>query len=186
MKEAGEWRYILLAAASGRGNLSLRNPYPDPSLIVFTDPVGGDTATDRFAEFPDDWIRRGNYGAWLIGMGLSDSGNALRNGELATVEERALTVLSIGKRKFAVIFPGPCDPFLWPNYLGDLWAHDLHRHGTATLGIYVRGIEINNLRNIETAVNSAASALPRDMTMPASAIAEFPEWFSGSILLTAL
>src|SRR6202035_4403219 len=57
-------------------------------------------------EFPRDWIRRGNYGNWLIGMGFAESGNALRRGVEVGLPERPIPIVDIGRRRFAVTIEG--------------------------------------------------------------------------------
>ena len=78
----------------------------DPSLIAFVDPPGEADGTAPAAEFPSDWIRRGNYGAWLIGMGFTESGNALRNGTEIRLPARQIPVVNLGGRSFGVTIEG--------------------------------------------------------------------------------
>ena len=53
--------------------------HPDPSLLAVVDPEKDDEGL-RTLEFPDDWVRRGNYAAWMRGMGLSRSADLLAYG----------------------------------------------------------------------------------------------------------
>jgi hypothetical protein len=186
LKQLAAWQSFIKPAphksfAIGTYLREIGDPYPDPSLIAFVDPED-DIPSDRYAEFPEDWIRRGNYGAWLIGMGLTTAGIALRNGETAEVTRRELLVLPIGKHLFAVVTDELPGTYLWQEPFWDLPMSRYHRLASASFDIHVSGIEVDNLRHIERAVSPETTALPNDMVVQASAVAEFPDWFSGSIL----
>jgi hypothetical protein len=66
------------------------------------DPPGVPEKNVTPVEFPADWIRRGNYGAWLTGMGYAESGSALRRGLEIALPERQLPVVQIGGHRYAV------------------------------------------------------------------------------------
>jgi hypothetical protein len=90
----------------------------DPSLIAYTDPPGKDERLPGAIEFSSDFVRRGNYGAWMIGMGFEATGNAIRNRTTAKLQKIPMRVLSFGGHDFAVSL----NPFLCPclvsNFFG--------------------------------------------------------------------
>ena len=152
----------------------------DPSLIAFVDPPGSRGNFPATAELPTDWIRRGNYGAWLIGMGFPQSGNALRRGIGVELPGRQIPVVNVGGRSFAVTieglvlkrnrrFPGP-HPMFWFDpwfFIDELRYHHLPARFWRELGVValrVIGTELGTLRLIEnSAVNPASmSLLQRD------------------------
>lgn len=49
----------------------------EPSLIAFVDPEDNEPAEPQY---PRDWVRRGNYAAWLEGMGFFDAAHNLSHG----------------------------------------------------------------------------------------------------------
>lgn len=75
------------------------------SLIALVDPEGRED-TDLAVELPDDWIRRGNYAAWLLGMGLTDAANALRNGTGRDGVTISLPIKRVGGRDYACAVTG--------------------------------------------------------------------------------
>lgn len=172
----------------------------DPSLIAFVDPDGDNDASISPVELPPDWIRRGNYGAWLIGMGFPESGSALREGREISPPEQLLSVLTVGGRDYAVTFqrvrvkrnrfPGLPFPSPWFEF----WYHlDEVRHHPQLVSrvlrdmgvgsIEVMGVEVRLLRQIgEAVLNSASNALMEIQL--AAALAEQPsaDGFNGSVL----
>ena len=103
----------------------------DPSLIAVVDPPGEPDEKVPPIELPDDAIRRGNYGAWLIGMGFEEAGNALR---LAAVSgdarqrpsEVELPVISVNGHRFAL----KLESFLWDPKLPSMLNNPPLHHGS--------------------------------------------------------
>jgi len=79
--------------------------HDEGSLIAFVDPEGRDDA-DLTVELPPDWVRRGNYAAWLLGMGFAEATNALRNGIAREGVGVSLPVKRVGGRDFAYVVTG--------------------------------------------------------------------------------
>lgn len=75
------------------------------SLIAFVDPADRDDA-ELAVEFPPDWIRRGNYAAWLLGMGFGEAANALRHGVSRDGITVSLPVKRVGGGEFAYVVSG--------------------------------------------------------------------------------
>jgi hypothetical protein len=123
----------------------------DPSLIAVVDPPGEPDEKVPPIEVPDDAIRRGNYGAWLIGMGFEQAGNALRLESVSDAKDQRqrevqLPVISVNGTSFAIkvetlvvdsvltsrITNGPAGPESFPfaNLLGPYWEvsyYDIYR-----------------------------------------------------------
>lgn len=129
----------------------------EPSLILYVDPPPRLNTRIEPVDLPRDWIRRGNYGNWLVGMGLEDAGFALREGREKPVEEVSLPVLAINGRRFAFTIEGfgfssrvrvldPLDFFHWPVFMP--------RNGQ----FIVTGIEVSVLRLIERTIRNAADS----------------------------
>lgn len=78
----------------------------DPSLIALVDPPAAPDSSIEPVEFPPDWIRRGNYGAWLRGMGLTDAGERLANAERGTGRIFQLPVVPVGPHQFVLLPTG--------------------------------------------------------------------------------
>ncbi len=151
--------------------------HADPSLIAFVDPDSTADSDDMTAEYPKDWIRRGNYGAWLIGMGFSVAGESLRNGEEVRTHPHTLPIVALAGRRYAFTSDSCCMP--WP------WLIDgpfFHRHifGPDELHMPIFGIEVDALRAIEKSVNNSSQSLLFDVEEQVSA-SELPDWFSGSV-----
>lgn len=127
----------------------------DPSLIAFVDPPGSKTRSGPRVAFSPDWIRRGNYGAWLIGMGFANGGNALRSGRAVSLSDRLLRVVKIAGRDFALVAQGvrmkEIGKSLVPMPWFDPWSFD----GIAA--IQVLGIESDTLDLIEEAARNPTS-----------------------------
>lgn len=145
----------------------------DPSLIVFVDPPGSKTATAPKVAFPPDWIRRGNYGAWLLGMGFVESGHALRSGREVNQLSHRLPIVNISGREFAVVLQGVrvkrADEWfnLSPWFDPLFYSPDIPRPFPPNLGrflqrigitaIQVLGIESDTLALIEEAIGNGQS-----------------------------
>ncbi len=151
----------------------------DPSLILYVDPPAEKQTRFEPVPFPRDWIRRGNFGNWLIGMGLTDAGFALREGRKKPVMAVRLPVLEIGRRQFAVTGHGwrldsPWSiPSHWPDH--PCWPFGF----TERIGVHVLGIEITILKLISAALRTEEPG-PLLQTEPIS-VAEIPDWYSGSV-----
>ena len=120
----------------------------DPSLVALVDPPGDGVSSSEQVEIPDDWVRRGNYGAWLMGMGLFDTANQLRTGSGSNNQDTPgrkvkLPVIKINGHEFVIVLDGLVadEPFIsmspasgWnlfglsrsPRFDPFLW-HMLHR-----------------------------------------------------------
>lgn len=171
----------------------------DPSLLTFVDPPGERDSKVTPVEFPNDWIRRGNYGAWLIGMGLIESGDALRRGIGIDRHEQRLSVVTLGGRDFAITIEGlvvkrnqPPDmpfPMRWIGHwlsFARLWRHDPlgFMRDLGVTSMRVTGIDLSTLRLIEEAVanSNSNSLMQRDHGDMALAQSRTIEGFVGSIL----
>lgn len=147
----------------------------DPSLVTYVDPPGRRDAELRPVEFRRDLIRRGNYGSWLVGMGFSVSGNALRASVELRLPERRMPVVSIGGREYALaiervlVNPSrfPFDHFWTMQLLNEMFVFGSHTrvpsHFWQDMGIdgfQVLGIDTNILHQAEESlVNSASMSL---------------------------
>jgi hypothetical protein len=154
--------------------------YQDPSLIAVVDPENEDEGL-RSIEFPDDWIRRGNYAAWMRGMGLGPSAELLAFGRSAELRRRTFTTVEVAGREFAVTrirwLPSRRDGRLLLDLESDFFPPYFRRFDAQVLGI-----ELNNFRLIEKAVNVPHTTLPVDMVVDTVADSLLPDWFSGSIM----
>ncbi len=81
------------------------DPHEDTSLIALVDPDDREDA-DLAVEFPRDWVRRGNYAAWLLGMGFAEPAIALRNGIAREGIGVSLPAKRVGGRDFAYVVTG--------------------------------------------------------------------------------
>ena len=158
----------------------LSDTFSDPSLIAFVDPADDGESISEPIDIPTDWIRRGNYGAWLIAMGFIESGIALRNGEAAETQPRLLHVLEIGGNEYAVVFDGFIDlhsPNLLPQFMlpSFFWMQQ-------STSCRVVGLEINTLRQVETLVKQPEGQLSLRSRVESPTVDTYPEWFSGSIM----
>ncbi len=178
----------------------------DPSLIAYVDPPGEGNEAFRPQEFSEDWIRRGNYGAWLTGMGWTNAADALRHGRSAELREREVQVLRINGADFAVRFE---QPVIDPDYFNrDYWMHEIyymerwwnsphigyqhylqHLHHMGVRHVRVTGIERENLSLIEDSIRSPMRNSSRDsslmkcriMERRTSQLSSQREGFDGSI-----
>lgn len=139
-----------------------------PSFLCFTDPEG-----ERGGEalpLGDD-VRRGNYAAWLLAMGLDDEAEALRWRDDWAPSGRRLLVLRIGGRKFVLAPPRFLrGTWLWSE--DDLW---LWSHGRS--GNVVAGLDLTAMQAIKRALRGEPLV---DVELPTEAVAD--ERFSGSVL----
>jgi hypothetical protein len=154
--------------------------YQDPSLIAVVDPESEDEGLQSI-KFPDDWIRRGNYAAWLRGMGLNQSAELLAYGRSAELRQRTFTTIEVAGREFAAT-PVRClrsrrDRRLLLDLEMDFFSPFFRR-----FDVQVLGIEVTNFRFIEKAVNVPRTMLPVDMVVDTVADLQLPDWFSGSIM----
>jgi hypothetical protein len=151
----------------------------DPSLLASVDPRPNNDATFEPVAFPKDWIRRGSFGNWLVGMGLTDAGFALRNGRGKAVTVARLPVVEIGRHQFAIIGKG--------SQLDSRWGVPLHWRDhpfwpigfTDRIGVHVLGIETSVLKLISAALRTEEPGALLE-TEPVHT-AEYPNWFSGSV-----
>lgn len=81
------------------------DPHEDTSLIALVDPDEHEDA-NLAVGFPPDWVRRGNYAAWLLGMGFAEAAIALRNGIAREGVGISLPVKRVGGRDFAYVVTG--------------------------------------------------------------------------------
>jgi len=126
--------------------------HDDPSLIAFVDPEDEEDANPRAVEFPQDLIRRCNYGAWLRGMGLVTSGTALRDQRRKTPEAVSLPVVRIMNRDFAITTLGWKLSLDYDVFFG-LW-HEPFSFIERGRSALVMGIELNTLRSVEQAIHN--------------------------------
>ncbi|MEI8196478.1 MAG: hypothetical protein WCI73_11265, partial [Phycisphaerae bacterium] len=133
----------------------------EPSLVAFTDPANTNTQLAE-AAFPSDWIRRGNYGAWLLGMGFFDSGIALRERRSREVQFVCLPVIRFADHFFAFTIQsvhGRVDAHVPPHF----GSHDcsdapalamrhVSHHFKSEPEWVIRGIEISILRMLGSAI----------------------------------
>lgn len=78
------------------------DPHSDGSLIALVDPEDREDAGFT-VKFPPDWIRRGNYAAWLVGMGFSEAAAALRTGTARERLELLLPIKRVGNQDYAYV-----------------------------------------------------------------------------------
>lgn len=136
----------------------------DPSLIAFTDPPPeGDRDNDLSIDLPDDAVRRGNYGSWLIGMGFENAGLRLRSYTSTDASDYELAIFSLNGEDYAVHFNRffcPClprHPFEYPWFdtqhywdLARFWADSIWG------GFPIVGIKVATLRLIERALKQGS------------------------------
>jgi hypothetical protein len=171
----------------------------DPSLIAYVDPPGQRGQDVSPIRVPDDWIRRGNYGAWLIGMGFPSSGDALRRARDIELAEQSLTVVEIGQSRFVVTFHGLIakrnrrpwigfpEPWFGPWYRDSFWKAEPRMLGIflrdlGLAGARVLGIEIELLHLIETSLaDPSIPALLRAEPVESMVDSQGERGFTGSI-----
>lgn len=142
----------------------------DPSLIAFVDPpdasastpdaVGPDSpdsepSASRAGGAPVDVVRRCNYGAWLSGMGLSQSGYELRALREKPTNRLTLRVVQVGHRAVAITVLGLqhraddlSAPFLDPWGFHPMGWHRWMRDRR----VVVVGLEVSVMRSLGVAL----------------------------------
>ena len=174
------------------------DPHPDQSLVAMVDPEPEEDGQST-VELPQDWIRRGNYGAWLVGMGFPESGNALRHGIGVELPGRQMLVVEVGRRSFAITIEGVVrkrnrkiddvhprfwlDPFFFLEgpHFSDFTVQFLRDMGVAA--IRVIGTELGTLRLIESSVQNSdsTSLLEKDARAGDIEPQTISDGFTGSI-----
>lgn len=165
----------------------------DPSLILHVDPPAEGSPDIEPVEFRPDAIRRGNYGAWLMGMGFRSSGLALADRREIRTDEVELPIVKMNGQEFALSIHGwrvdrnRVEPVpWWPFELWHVpWRHrfEFLRHVGVT-GVYALGLEMMTLRAVCGAlVNPSPSAM---MDLPSidfdsQSGTRGPDGFYGSI-----
>ncbi|KAA5541888.1 hypothetical protein FYK55_16965 [Roseiconus nitratireducens] len=122
----------------------------DESLLAYVDPPGNND-DESIIEFPDDAVRRGNFGAWLNGMGLSKAAYSL-----AFIEERAgepveLPVIKVANLDIAISVTDGFSPWLEYPMIYD------HDFNFFVPGALVLGIELSRMRVLESAISNTQS-----------------------------
>lgn len=76
------------------------------SAIIFVDPPGKESDGPRI-KFPEDWVRRQNYGGWLRAMGLPEAANRLLAGSDREItgkpEPVPMSIVAINGRRYCVL-----------------------------------------------------------------------------------
>jgi hypothetical protein len=136
----------------------------DPSLVGFVDPAGQQRSKLRRVTVPTDLIRRCNYGAWLVGMGLVGSGKALRDMSEKRSEEISLPVVRVANRSFAVA------PIGWESLQyeqgGWFWELALPHLWLSRASWLVIGIETNTLDRVGEAIRKSGESLLLQIEAP--------------------
>lgn len=161
----------------------------DPSLIAFVDPPDSSPSTSGGVEpdgpesdapmpaqggTPSDVVRRCNYGAWLSGMGLVQSGSALRALREKPTARLSLPVVRVGNRDVAITVVGLrhrtgdlADLFLDPwGFPSPRWHRWLRNRQLVAIGLQVSvlnslGVALRDLRaRIEAPDDSEVDSSP--------------------------
>ncbi|MCK6484526.1 MAG: hypothetical protein L6R00_10385 [Phycisphaerae bacterium] len=135
--------------------------HDEGSLIAFVDPEGEDDA-DLTVEFPPDWVRRGNYAAWLLGMGLVEAADALRNGIGRDGISVSLPVKRVGRHDYAYVVTGvSLNPRHLRHFLRDFRHHWPHWQewfffgpGRHEVELNVVGLRVDVLDSISRALTT--------------------------------
>ncbi|MCA9076578.1 MAG: hypothetical protein KDA93_16255 [Planctomycetaceae bacterium] len=169
----------------------------DPSLIAVVDPPAASDPEVEPIEFPPDWIRRGNYGAWLRTMGLNESGNALVTVRKGTGAGFVLPVMTIGKYEFAVLPRGLVEHSgqsmrqgsyveMLMDFLSwgvrpffDRLGHPISP-ASSSCSILLFGLEVGVFQHVARALASPSE--PVLLQVESIADDQSAEWFSGSTL----
>ncbi len=129
----------------------------DPSVILHVDPPPERNSDIEPVEIHPESIRRGNYGAWLMGMGFRRSGFALAYHREFRNYHVELPVVTIQGQEFALSIQGlrldanwfghlPMLPFdFWP--LQRKYSSSFLREVGVT-GVYALGLEVRTLRTV--------------------------------------
>lgn len=147
----------------------------DPSMILHVDPPPPRRPDILPVELPRDQIRRGNYGAWLAGMGLRASGTVLIARREARTTRIALPVATINGRRFALSMQGwRADQRRlrhWPWWHFELM-HMPPQHQIEILrhfgsdGVFAVGLETSILRVVERAVGNPDAGTLMELESP--------------------
>ncbi|HET8539137.1 MAG TPA: hypothetical protein VFL83_04630 [Anaeromyxobacter sp.] len=158
------------AFAIGAFLRELDDPDPEPSLVAFVDPPAREPPERQRRSPPPDWVRRGNYGSWLVGMGHRAAGASLRAGVSFPEREAWFRLLRVAGRQFAVAATG-----ILTSPTGS-------RFGAA---VHVRGLELGIMRRVARALTSGAdetlaAATPLPVSRDLERTSDVP--FEGSLL----
>lgn len=125
----------------------------DESLLAFVDPPVDDNGEPIVTLSIED-IRRGNYGAWLRGMGLPQTAMALAYSERRETQAISLPVFSLGKLEFVIhsLFLGPL--MSWSE-----WTDSSQKSFPQLMFNFapVLGLELRTMQAVEQAVNNPDS-----------------------------
>lgn len=184
----GDLRHALkqLGAWSGRISPTPKNSFAigtyfrdksdstgDPSLIAFVDQPESDGNSQAASKSPpDDWIRRGNYGAWLAEMGFRTSGRALAERRATETTPTELGVINLGGHDYAFTIQGwridqsrlgmlPWYPFDVSMMPLRHQIHFLRRMGIT--GVYVAGLDVAVLRAVSASLGNANAKALMDL-----------------------
>ncbi|QDU44582.1 hypothetical protein Mal52_30670 [Symmachiella dynata] len=157
------------------------DPYPDSSLLAFVDPETDATA-DETVPFRNDWIRRGNYGAWLIGMGLVGAGMALRSAQTTDTSARHLVVISFGEESFAIVTKSEMKALGLALIEWNVFLALIRSYPGVNVDVPIMGIDVSILRSVEDIIVDADADFQPDRKSMLRESSEWPAWFSGSIL----
>lgn len=137
--------------------------HDEGSMIALVDPEDQDEA-DFTVKLPSDWVRRGNYAAWLLGMGFAEATNALRNGVVREGLSVSLPVKRVGRHDYAYVVTGAGlnprhlrrflrdFPHHWPHYWVE-WA--LFGPGRREVELSIIGLRVDVLDSISDALTTA-------------------------------
>ncbi|GIK11094.1 MAG: hypothetical protein BroJett001_31600 [Chloroflexota bacterium] len=140
--------------------------HDEGSLIAFVDPEGQDDA-DLTIELPPDWVRRGNYAAWLLGMGLVEAADALRNGIARDGISVSLPVKRVGRHDYAYVVTGAgLNPRHLRRFLRDFRHHWPHHWaewfffgpGRREVELSIIGLRVDVLDSISGALTTTEAS----------------------------
>ncbi len=138
------------------------NALNEPSLIAYTDPPGKNgEEPEKIAELQPDEVRRGNYGSWLIGMGLEVAGNRLRTRTAFRPRTLSLAILTVHGQRYAVVLNQMLCPCLVEKTYFQNWDEPSSWHINRLLAkilwgaLPVIGIREDILRTIERTFTSS-------------------------------
>ena len=160
-------RHIAPSPAKSFGIATVFRETSDPvdSHLAFVDPDHADIDEQNAAFCSADWVRRGNYGSWLIGMGLVEAGEALRHGRSRERQQVRLPLAEIRGRRIA--FTGYA--------VLDLRSPPFHMFASS---LFVLGIDAEILRGLSEAIADGDAVLKVE-ALPDHLVDE-PRW-KGSI-----
>lgn len=140
--------------------------HDEGSLIAFVDPEDQDDA-DLTVELPPDWVRRGNYAAWLLGMGFTETAHALRNGIAREGFGVSLPIKRVGRHDYAYVVTGAgLNPRYLRRFLQDFRHHWPHHcaewfffgPGRREVELSIIGLRVDVLDSLSGALMTAAAA----------------------------